>query len=127
MVKDNAGISASTNPIPWAAAVVGNGNDADSIVSQPVNQGIGEAMERQRPRVVHTTFTKCGELVEKVECAIKLLGEIFRRNKRAFADIPIDHCIGVGLRLGAKADSNRFWRHGFLREDAPSLHQRESI
>ncbi len=87
---------------------MGNGNDANSIVSQPVDQGIGEAMERQRPRVVRTTFAQCGELVEKVERSTKLIGEIFRRDERAFADIPIDRCIGIGLRLGAKADLNRF-------------------
>ena len=104
-----------------------NGNDANNIVSQPVDQGIGEAMKRQRPRVVRTTFTQCGELVEKLECTIKLFGEIFRRDERAFADILIDRCIGVGLRLDAKADLNRFWRHGFLRGAAPSLHRRESI
>lgn len=86
--------------------MVGNGNDANSATLQSVNQGIGEAMERQRPSVVRATFAQCGELVEKIEYSIKLIGEVFCRNKRAFADIPIDHCIGVGLSLGAKADSN---------------------
>ena len=38
-------------------------------------------MKRQRPRVVRTTFTQCGELVEKVDCTIKLFGEIIRRNR----------------------------------------------
>ncbi|WP_090284591.1 hypothetical protein [Nitrosomonas mobilis] len=65
-------------------------------------------MKRQQPRVVRTTFTQCSELVEKVECTTKLFGEIFRRDERAFADIPVDRCIGVGLCLGAKADLNRF-------------------
>ncbi len=64
MIENNTGISTSPNPISGTAAVVGNGNDANSIVLQSIDQRIGEAMKRQRPRVVRTTFTQCGELVE---------------------------------------------------------------
>lgn len=85
-----------------------NGDDANNIISQPVEQGIGETMKRQQPRVVHTTFAQCSELIEKVKRTTKLFGEIFHRNERAFADIPVGRCIDVGLCLGAKADLNRF-------------------
>lgn len=88
-----------------------NGNDTDSIASQPVNQGIGKAMERQRPRVVCAGFAQLGELYQETKCLIELISEIPGCNERAFADVPIDSGIGVGLRLAAKTDRHPFWRH----------------
>jgi len=68
-------------------------------------------VERQRPRVVCTDFAQLGELAQEAKCLIGLIGEIICCDERAFADVPIDSGIGIGLRLAAKTDLNPFWRH----------------
>jgi len=107
----NAEISTSPNPIPWSAAVMGNGNDADHIALQTVNQRIGETVERQRPRVVCAGFAQLGELAQESKCLIDRISEIICCDERAFADVPIDSGIGIGLDLAAKTDRHQFWRH----------------
>lgn len=107
----NMDSSASLNPISWSAAVMGDGNDADHIALQTVDQRIGETRERKRPRVAHTGFAQLGKPVQNVQCLTDLIGEIVCCDQRAFADIPIDSGVGIGLRLAAKTDSQRLWRH----------------
>jgi hypothetical protein len=103
--------STSPNPIPGSSAVMGNGNDTDHIVLQPVKKGIGETMERQHPRVVSTGFAQLGELAQEAKCPLDFIGEIICRIECAFADIPVDSSIGVSLGLAAKFDWQQFWRH----------------
>ena len=45
------------HPIPWPAAVMSNGDDTDHIDLQPVDQRIGEAVERQSPRVARAVVS----------------------------------------------------------------------
>ena len=90
---------------------MGNGDDANRIVLQPVNQGIGKTMERQGSCVVCAGFAQLGELADEAQCLIDLISEIICCDERAFADVPVNSGIGIGLRLFAKADSHRFWQH----------------
>ncbi len=103
--------SASLNPIAWSAAVMGDGNDADHIALQTVDQRIGEAVESKCPRIAHASFAQFGKPAQNSQCLIDLVGEIICCNQRAFADIPIDGGIGIDLRLAAKTDSQQLWRH----------------
>lgn len=90
--------------------MVGNGNDANGIALQPVNQGIRKAMKGKRTGLVHTAVTQRWKLSQQSEGSFNLVDEVVRRNERAFVDIPVDGGIGIGLRLFTKTD----WRH-FLR------------
>ncbi len=87
-----------------------NGDDADHIDLQPVNQRIGETMERQRPRAALAGLAQLREPVQEGKCLIEFIDEIIRRDERAFADVPIDSGIGIALRLTAKTDPHRFWQ-----------------
>ena len=107
----NAEISMSPSPIPRSAAVMSNGNNADAIVLQPVNQGIGKAVEWQRPRVACASFAQLGELAQEAKCFIEFVSEIVCRDERALSDVPIDSGISIGLRLAAKTDLHWFLRH----------------
>jgi len=89
---------------------MGNGNDTDHIALQPVKQGIGKTMERQRPRVMSAGFAQLGELAQEAKCPLDFVGEIICRIECTFADIPVDSGIGVSLRLAAKADWQQFLR-----------------
>ena len=68
-------------------------------------------MERQRPRVAYAGFAQIGEPVQEAKRLIELISEIIRCGERAFAGVPIDSGIGIGLRLVAKTDPHRFLRH----------------
>ena len=84
-----------SDPIPGSAAVLGDGDDADYIDLKPVDQRIGKAVERQHPRVARAGFAQLREPLQEVKRLIHRIGEIVRCDKRAFADVPIDNCIGV--------------------------------
>lgn len=103
--------STPSGPIPWSAAVMSNGDDADQIALQPVNQGIRKTVEGQSPRVAGASVTQLGKTVQEAKRSIKFIGEFIRCDERAFACVPIDDGIGVGLRLVAKTDPHRLWRH----------------
>lgn len=90
------------DPITRSAALVCNGDDADCIDLQPVDEGIREAVESQCPCIARTGFTQFGEPAQEVKRLIELIDEIVRCNERAFPDILIDG--GIGLRLVAKID-----------------------
>ena len=90
---------------------MGNGDDADHVDLHLVNQGIGEAVERQRPRVARAGFAQLGKPFQEAKRLIELIGEIIRCDERTFADVPIDSGIGIGLRLVAKTDPHRLWQH----------------
>jgi len=95
--------------------MVGYGNDADGIALETVNQGIGKTMEGKRPRLVHATCTKCRELLQQPERSLNLINEVICCNEGAFADIPVNGGIGIGLSFFAKTDSRHFLRRGLLR------------
>ena len=88
-----------------------NGNDANRIALQSINQRIREAMKRQRPRVVQASFAQFDKLTQEAKCPIEFISEILCRDERIFADVPIHSGIRIGLRLAAKADRCQFWRH----------------
>lgn len=90
---------------------MGNGDDADDIDLQPVDQRIGETMERQRSRVARAGLAQLGEPVQQAKYSIKFIDEIIGCNERAFADVPVDSGVGIALRLIAKTDPHRLWRH----------------
>ncbi len=89
--------------------MMGDSDDANHIVLQPVNQGIGETMERESSCVVCAGLAQFGELVEVVQCLIEFIGEVACCYKRPYADVPVNSGIGIGLRLFAKFDLHRFW------------------
>ena len=88
-----------------------NGDDADYIDLQPVDQRIGETVERQRPRVARAGLAQLGEPVQEAKRLIEFIGKIICCDERAFADVPIDSGIGIVLRLVAKTDPHRLWQH----------------
>lgn len=88
-----------------------DGDDADHIDLQAVNQGIGKTVERQRSRVARDQFAQFGEPIQKAKRLIELVGEIIRCNECAFAYVPIDGSIGISLCLVAKTDQHRLWQH----------------
>lgn len=90
--------------------MVGNGNDANGIALQAINQGIRKTMKGKRTGLVRTALTQRGKLLQQPEGPFNLVEEVVRRNERAFADIPVDGGIGVGLRLFAKTDLRHFLR-----------------
>lgn len=90
---------------------MGNGNDADIIILQPVNQGIGETVEWQRPRVARASFAQLGELAQEAKCFIEFVSKIICCCERSLSDVPIDSGISIGLRLAAKTDLHWFLRH----------------
>lgn len=92
--------------------MVGNGNDANGIALQAVNQGIGKTMEGKRTGLVRTALTQRGKLSQQSDGSFNLVDEVVCRNERAFVDIPVDGGIGVGLRLFAKTDLRHFLRRG---------------
>lgn len=94
---------------------MGNGNDANRIALQTVNQRIGKAMKRQRSRVVQADPAQFDELAQEAKHPIEFISEILCCNERAFADVPIHGGIRIGVRLVAKADRCQFSRYGFLR------------
>jgi len=116
MKKFGRQASAPLRPIGGAAAVMGNGDDTDGIALQPVNQGIGKTMKGKRPRPVRTAFAQRGELPQQPERSFDLVDEVVRRDECAFADIPVDGGIGVGLRLITKTDLQHSLRQGLLCE-----------
>lgn len=61
-------------------------------------------MKIQRPSVARADPAHFGKLAQVVKRLIDLISKIIRCNERAFADIPIDGSMGVGLRLVAKID-----------------------
>jgi len=95
--------------------MVGNGNDADGIALQTVDQGIGKTMEGKRPRLTHASLAQRRELLQQPKCSLNLADEVFCCGERAFADIPVNGGIGIGLSFIAKTDSRHFLRRGLLR------------
>ena len=67
---------------------MGDGNDADHIALQPVDQRIGETVEGKRPCVVRAGFAQPGELAQQAKRSIEFIGEILCCDERAFADVP---------------------------------------
>jgi len=98
--------SPSPSPVPGPAAVMSNDNDADHIDLHAVDQGIEKTVERQRSRVARAGLAP----VQEAKRSIEFIGEITRCDERAFADVPIDSGIGIGLSLVAKTDPRRLWR-----------------
>lgn len=96
--------------------MVGKRNDANGIALQTVNQGIGKAMERKRPRLVCAAFAQRGKLFQQIKGAFNFIDEVISRNERTFTDIPVNSGISIGPRFFAKTDSRYFLRHELLRE-----------
>ncbi len=88
-----------------------NGDDADQIAMQSVNQRIWKTLEDQRPRVARANATQLGKPVQEAKRSIEFIGEFVCRSERAFTGVPIDSGIGIGLRLVAKTDPHRLWQH----------------
>ena len=88
-----------------------NSDDPDHIDSHAVDQRIGKAVERQSSRVARDGSAQFGKPVQEIKRLIEFIGEIIRCDKRAFADVPIDSRIGIGLRLVAKTDPHQFWQN----------------
>lgn len=88
-----------------------NGDHADHIGLQPIDQRIRKTVEMQRPRVVRAGVAQLGEPAQEAKRLIEFIGEIIRCDERAFADVPIDSGIGIVLRLIAKTDLHRLWLH----------------
>lgn len=89
---------------------MGDGDDADQIALQPIDQRIWKTVEGQRPRVAGANVTQLGKPIQEAKRSIEFVGEFIRCNDCAFADVPIDGGIGIGLRLAAKADPHRSWQ-----------------
>ena len=87
-----------------------NGDDADCIGLQPINQRIVKTVERQHPRAALAGLAQFGEPVKEGKRLIEFIDEIICCDERAFADVPIDSGIGIALRLVAKTDPHRLWR-----------------
>lgn len=104
MIVDRPYCLPPPGPIPRSAAVMRNGDDADCIDLQPVDDGIREAVKSQCPCIACTGFTQFGEPAQQVKRLIDLINKIIRCSERAFPDIPIDGSMGVGVRLVAKID-----------------------
>lgn len=94
--------------------MVGNGNNADDIALQAVNQGIGEAMKRKRSRLVRAAFAHRRKLLQQVERPFDFVDEVVRCNQRAFADILVNGGIGISLRFFVKTDLRHLLRQGLL-------------
>ena len=103
--------STPSDPIPWPAAVMSNRDDADQFALQSVNQRIWKTVEGQRPRVASASVTQLGKPVQEAKRSIEFIGELIRCNECAFAGVPIDSSIGIGLRFVAKTYPHRLWRH----------------
>ncbi len=93
-----------TGPISQSAAVMDNGNNADYVNVQPINQGIRKAVKSQRPSAARADPAQFGKATQVVKRLIDLISKIIHCNERAFPDTPIDGSMGVGLRLVAKVD-----------------------
>lgn len=89
----------------------GNSDNANYIDLQAVDQGIRETVESQCPRPVRAGFTQFGKPAQETKRLIDLIREIIRCDERAFADVPIDGGIGIGLCFVAKTDLRWLWRH----------------
>ena len=89
---------------------MGDGNDADHIALQPVNQGIWKAVECQSSRLARACVAQLGKLAQQIKRPIEFIGECICCDERSFAGVPIDSGFGIRLRLIAKADSHRLWR-----------------
>ena len=88
-----------------------NGDDADYIGLQPVDQRIGETVKRQRPGVARAGLAQLGETFQEAKRLIEFVGEIIGCDERAFADVPVDGSIGIGSCRIAKTDPHRLWRN----------------
>ncbi len=88
-----------------------NSDDADHTGLQPVDQRIGEAVERQRTGVARARVAQLGETFQEAKCLIEFVGEIIGCDKRAFADVPVHGGIGIGSRRIAKTDPHQLWLH----------------
>ena len=88
-----------------------NGDDADHIGLQPVDQRIWKTVQMQRPRAACTGVAQLGEPAQEAQRSIEFIDEIICCDERAFADVPIDSGIGIALRLVAKTDPHRLWQH----------------
>lgn len=97
--------------------MVCNSNNVKGTALKSVDQGIGKTMEWKRPYLVRAAFTQRGELLQQPERTFDLVDEVIRRNVRAFADIPVNGGIGVGLRFLAKTDLRHSLRKGLWCED----------
>ena len=96
--------------MPRPAAVMSYRDDADYIGLQPVDQRIGETVERQRPGVARAGLAQLGETVQEAKRLIEFIGEIIGCDKRTFADVPVDGGIGIGSRRIAKTDPHQLWQ-----------------
>lgn len=92
--------------------MMGDSDDTDGIALYSVNQGIRKIMEGKRSGLAFTTLTHCRELSQQSERTFDLVDELVRCAKRAFADVPINGGIGIGLRFIANADLKHFLHRG---------------
>ncbi len=90
---------------------MGDGNDADSVGLQSVDQGIREVMERQHPSFSGTRFAELGETGQHAQRLFDLADKILCGDECAFAYVPIDSGVGVDLSLAAKTNREQLWRH----------------
>lgn len=95
--KGDGEISAPSAPIPGAAAVVGDSDDADRVVSQMVNQGIRKTMRGKHPGFMQTGFAQFRESGQQIHRPLNLVEKIIRRDECPFADIPFDSGVGIGV------------------------------
>ena len=90
---------------------MGYGDDADGIGLQPVNQGIRKTMERQHPRIVQAGFAQFRKLGQHAHRLFDLAEKIIRSDEGAFAGVPFNSGVGIGLCLAAKTEGKQPWRH----------------
>ena len=75
MVKDNAGISTSTNPIPGSAALMSNRDHSDGCALNSKNQCVGETLEIQTNRSMQSSIADTGLLGGQTGDATQFLGK----------------------------------------------------
>lgn len=72
---DNAGISTSPNPVPWAAALMSNRDHSDGCALNSENQCVWKALEIQTNRSVLSSIAGTGLLGGQAGDAPQFLGE----------------------------------------------------
>lgn len=73
--SENAEISAPPNPIPWAAALMGNRDHSDGFALNSKNQCVWETLEIQTNRSMQSSIADTGLLGGQTDDAPQFLGE----------------------------------------------------
>ena len=68
-------------------------------------------MKGQHPRIMQAGFSQFRESGQHFQLTLDFAEKVIRCDEGAFADIPFDSGVCIGLCLAAKADGVLFWRH----------------